>query len=87
MPPAGTICTLLRSRPACFSDISSNMLLTEPGEVKPTRLPTRSLIPLSGESGFAIHRMSPTDSTPPLTIFNGWPALIASSAAESATSP
>ena len=73
--------------PACFSDISSSVLLTEPGEVKPTRLPRRSLIPVSGESAFAIHRRSPIDSTPLLTIFNGWPALIASSAAESATSP
>ena len=61
MPPAGTICTLLRSMLACFSDISISMLLTEPGEVKPTRLPRRSLIPVEGESAFAIHRRSRDD--------------------------
>ena len=63
------------------------MLVTDPGEVKPTFLPTMSLIELIEESFCVIQRMSAMLSTPPPMIFSGWPELIAMSAAGNATSP
>ena len=63
------------------------MLVTEPGEVKLTFLPTMSLIEEIGESGCVIQRMSAMLSTPPPMILSGCPELIAMIAAGSATSP
>ena len=63
------------------------MLVTDPGAVNPTFLPTRSLIPCSGSPFLAIHNMSATLSTPEPMILSGTPSLIASIAAGSATSP
>ena len=63
------------------------MLLTEPGAVKETRLPARSLMVLSGESFFTSQTWSATVCAPAATMTSFCPALMACTAAARDTSP
>ena len=87
MPPTGTSLIVLGSMAFFFMDIKINMLVTEPGAVKATFLPTRSSIECSGEPFFAIHRISAILCAPAPIMRSGTPLLIASTAAANATSP
>src|SRR5204862_2568666 len=58
MSPAGSSVTLFRSMCAALRHIRISMLVTEPGEVKLTFLPTMSLIELIEESFCVIQRIS-----------------------------